>query len=502
MLVEKLARNGAVSLLGTAFAAVAALALTALVGNSLGAYGTGLFFQALAVFTILSQVLRLGTNSGIVRQIAAQRAFDRRGEAWRTIVIAVLPVLGVAVIVGWALYLFSNQLALWLSAPGEDASLAGLIRQMAPFVVCAAVLGVLQTGVRMLRGVTPFTVLQSILLPIARLVGVATAVLVAHEVSGFFWGWMVPLPFLLVVTIGVLWRPLLDDWRLRAASSNTLRGEARSFWAFSSARAVGSALETALEWADVLIVAALTSPTEAGIYAVATRTIRAGQVVDRSMRIAVSPTISGLLAQGRTSDARKLHTKVTRAMILATWPFYLTLATLGSAVLSIFGPEFQEGAVVLSILAGAMMLQSAAGMLQSVLLQGGRSSWQMYNKAVALTLNVGLNLLLVPIIGIVGAAITWAIGVLVETSIAAWQVHRRMQVALEPRRLIVPMAVALGIFGAGGLALRIAFGDSWVVLLVGVPVLCIVYAVILWLLRTRLGIRAIWSEVPVFRRFA
>lgn len=502
MLSEKLARSGTVSLAGTAFAAVSALGVTAIIGNSAGPHGTGLFFQVLAVFTILSQLLRLGTSSGIVRHLAGQNAYERRGEAWRTVIVALLPVTLIAAIAGAALFVFSKELATWLSVPGEDVVLAELLRDVAPFVVCAAVLGVLQMIVRMMRGVTAFTVLQSFLLPVSRLVGVSTAVIVAGSVSGFFWGWMLPLPLWLVVTAGVLIRPLLADWRRRAEATVTIRQEARSFWRFSGARAVGSALESSLEWADVLIVAAIASPEAAGIYAVATRTMRAGQVVDHSMRIAVSPTIAGLLAQNLLSDARDLHTKVTRAMILATWPFYLTLAILGSAVLSVFGPEFREGAIVLSILAGAMMVQSAAGMLQSVLLQGGRSSWQMYNKAAALVLNVGLNLLLIPVLGIVGAAITWACGVLAETAIAAWQVHRRMHVSLEPRRLAAAMALALAVFGAGGLLIRLTGDETLLSLVIGLPLLCLLYASILWMLRERLGIRAIWAELPVLKNYA
>lgn len=502
MLAERLARSGAVSLFGTAFAAVAALIVTAVVGNTQGAYGTGQFFQALAVFTILSQFLRLGTNSGIIRHLAEQRAFARTGEAWRTLLVAVVPVAVIATIVGIILVVYSRELAAWLSTPGTEDTLAPLLADMAPFIVCAAVLGVLQTAVRMIRGVAAFTILQSVLTPLSRLVGVTTAVIVTSSVSGIFWGWMLPVPLWLVVTVVVLAGPIVSDWRRRGQARSTLRSEAVRFWRFSSARAVGSALETALEWSDVLIVAAITSPADAGVYAVATRTIRAGQVVDRSMRIAVSPTISGLLALGKTDEARQLHTKVTRAMILATWPFYLVLATLGPAVLSIFGPDFRDGAVVLTILAGAMMVQSAAGMLQSVLLQGGKSSWQMYNKAAALTLNISLNLLLVPLIGIVGAAVTWAVGVLAETAIAAWQVHRRMGVALEPRRLVPAMVVALVVFGVGGVGIWLSLGGSVLALVGGLPVLCAGYALILWVLRSRLGIRAVWAEMPLLKRFA
>lgn len=499
---EKLARSGGISLIGSAFAAVVALVLTAFVGNATGAAGTGLFFQAIGVFTIVTQVLKLGTNSAIVRQIAAQRAFGRRGEAWRTVVVATVPVVAFSAVVGVCFVVFADQLALWLSSPGQEGNLAGQLRAMAPFIACAAVLGVLQTAARMLRGVVAFTVLQSILLPLSRLFAVAAAILVADGVSTVFLGWMLPLPLWLIVTIGVLAHPLVVDWKARRLSATGMLGEARSFWSYSSARAVGAALETALEWSDVLIVAAITSPAEAGIYAVATRAIRAGQVVDRAMRIAVSPTISAMLARGEREEARELHTSVTRAMILATWPYYLVLATMGPAVLSIFGPEFRGGAVVMMILAAAMMVQSAAGMLQSILLQGGRSSWQMYNKALALAISVGLNLLLVPVLGIVGAAATWAFGVLVETTIAAWQVHRRMGVSLEPARLGFAMAAALGIVGVGGAIVRFVWGPTVPALLVGGVVIGVVYAAVLVVFRARLGIRSVIAELPLLRRLA
>ena len=163
----------------------------------------------------------------------------------------------------------------------------------------------------------------------------------------------------------------------------------------------------------------IASPAEAGVYAVVTRTVRAGQVVDRAMRLAVSPTISRLLARGESAATRALHTSVTRAMILMSWPFYLTLAIMGPAILGLFGPGFESGAVPLVILSGAMMVASSAGMLQSIILQGGNSSWQVANKSVVLAASVSLNLLLVPVLGIIGAAMTWAFVTLLDTAIAA-----------------------------------------------------------------------------------
>ncbi|MCU1635618.1 MAG: hypothetical protein JWQ68_857 [Cryobacterium sp.] len=497
---ERLVRSGSYSLLGSAFAAFAALALTALVSNGMGAHGTGVFFQAVAFFTIASQIARLGTNSSIVKMTSEQHAFGRVGETWRTVVIGVVPVLAVSVIGALLIDSHAHELALWLGSPGERANLEQLLREMAPFIAPAAVLAVLHTATRMMRGVLAFTVLQSVLLPLSRLVVVAIAVTIAWGALGAIRVWFAVIPLWLAVTVAMLARPLLLDWRQRHLAQEPMRVAARRFWVFSGSRAVGGACETALEWSDVLIVAALGSPAEAGIYAVATRTLRAGQVVDRAMRLAVSPTISQMLALSQLGAARSLHTSVTRAMILCNWPYYLILATMGPAVLSVFGPGFEDASPVLVILAAAMMVSSAAGMLQSILLQGGKSSWQMYNKALAVALSVGLNLLLVPVLGILGAAITWAGVILLDTALASWQVHHKMGVTLAPGALVLAMAVPSAVFGGGGAVLRLGFGSSLPALLVGVAGLALVYALVLWLLRQRLGIDGLWAEIPVIGR--
>lgn len=501
MRTERLARSGSVSLVGSGFSALAALGLTVLIGNGIGATGTGFFFQAVGIFTITSHVLRLGTNSSVVKMISEQNAFRRRGEAWRTTLIAIVPVVFASGIAALVMTIFSEELASWLGSAGQGDSLSGSLRLMAPFIVMFTVLSVLFTVARMTRGILAFTLLQNVLLPLSRLGVVAIAVVLTLDGPETFRAWLIPIPFWLVVAALVLAPPFIADWRRRNESQESTGDAVRKFWGFSGSRAVGGSLEIALEWSDVLIVAALSSPTAAGIYAVATRTVRAGQLVDASMRVAVSPRISELLSRSALVEARELHTTVTRAIVLGNWPYYLLIATMGPAVLSMFGSEFITGDIVLVILAGAMMVLSGAGMLQSVLLQGGKSSWQMYNKAVALAVSVGLNLLLVPSWGIFGAALTWAVVILLDTLIAGWQVHRRMGVRLEPRKLVLAMTLPLSVFGVGGLALRLLIGPTLPVLLIGGLALSVLYLGVLWWLRGRLGIESLWQEIPLIGKY-
>lgn len=499
---ERLARSGVVSLVGSAFAALAALALTSVVGNTLGPTGTGIFFQAVGIFTILTQVLRLGTNSGIVRFVSEQRAFDRRGAEWKIIGFAALPVALLGAAGSFVLWAFADNVASVFAAAGEQESLAGLFRAMAPFVVVGSLIGVAQIAARMLRGVTAFTWLQSVLLPLSRVVAVTSVALLLSTSYAAVEAWLWPLPLWLLVTLLVISAPLVRDFRHRRETERAAQPTFGRFWRFNAPRAVSSGLEVALEWADVLIVAALASPAAAGIYAVATRTVRAGGVVDKAMRVAVAPRTSELLARGETHESSQLHTRVVRIMLLMNWPFYLLLVSMGGSVLLLFGEEFVAGWGPMAALAVAMMFQTASGMLQSLLLQGGRSSWQMYNKAIALTLSIVGNLVLVPPLGLWGAAITWLVVMVADNLIAAFQVHRLMHVHLRPAQLLLAALVPLLVFGVGGAAVSWWAGVGLVALISAAAGLSVLYAAALWALRHRLEIENLWRKVPVIGRYA
>jgi O-antigen/teichoic acid export membrane protein len=233
-----------------------------------------------------------------------------------------------------------------------------------------------------------------------------------------------------------------------------------------------------------------------------TRVVRAGGIVDKAMRVAVAPTTSALLARDQLVESSRLHTRVVRAMILLNWPFFLLLISMGGSVLLIFGSEFVRGWGPMVLIAAATMMQTAAGMLQSILLQGGRSTWQMYNKSLAVGLSIGGNLALVPFLGVWGAAITWVLVMVVDNALAAHQVHRRMGVHLAPRRLIVPSILPVLVFGVGGAAFTFWGGIAIATLVLAVVILGGVYAAVLWMLRRRLGLAGLWRRVPFIGRFA
>lgn len=490
------AASGAIGFVGAVASSVLAFVLIALVGHGGGVVDTGTFFQFVGWFMIAAALLRFGADTGLLRSMAQQSADQRIWDLRQSLRVALGPVVLLSVGVAVVVHLNARTLVL-LSGTPDSATAEHIVKVLAWCLPPAVVLSVLMGGLRGLGSVVAFTVVQNIALPALRvaLIGVVVALGVGG-ISGVLNAWAVPLPVLTVVGIVLMLRALREAARGTPADvSERLPTSvaAWNFWSFSSARGVAAFLETSLEWIDVLVVAAFRSPAEAGIYAVATRVARAGLVVETAVRIAVAPRVATLLGRGERKAASVLFTAMARAVILVSWPLFLVLIVFAPTVLGVFGHGFEAGATVLRMLAVAMMLRLAAGMVQSLLLMGGRSQYQMGNKIAAVVASLVLNVLLVPVFGIVGSAVAWVITTALDTALATLQVRRTMHIALRLRLLVLPAALTL-VFAAGCLVARVLGTVSvpavelggWLPLTVAVVVNGVAYLGLLWALRRRM----------------
>ena len=147
------------------------------------------------------------------------------------------------------------------------------------------------------------------------------------------------------------------------------------------------------------------------------------------------------------------------------WPFYLVMLVFAPTVLELlFGSGFAQGASALRILSATMLVATACGPIDVVLLMSGRSMLSLANLVIALILNIGLNLLLVPRIGISGAAIAWLAAILSTNLLPLAEVWMilRIQPWSRPWRLacggvavmvLGPCFVMLAVLGQGTAAL-------------------------------------------------
>ena len=268
-------------------------------------------------------------------------------------------------------------------------------------------------------------------------------------------------------------------------------GLVREFWRFSGPRAVSRVFSVALQRFDIVIVGALRGPSDAALYAAATRFPIVGLMFVQAIQQVMAPKISELLALDDRGRAQTMYRTTTVWLTLVSWPIYLISVSYAAVLLDVFGPGYDEAATVVVILCLSMLVATACGPVDSVLLMGGRSVLSLTNTGLALAVTVTLDLLLIPGLGVTGAAIGWSAGIMINNLLPLWQVHHFLRMHPFGRATTRAVALTVAAFGLVPAAVRLLAGETVPSFLVAAAAASVVYAGGLWYWRDVLDLGAL-----------
>lgn len=473
---RQLARSGSLSLAGAAISAVMGFAFTFLLARAFGEAGAGVAFQAIAVFSITLSLVKFGTDSLAV-WLMPRLALERPDEIRPSLTFMVAVVLGASAVGIVAL----NVLAPRIAGTGPHAGdLQFSIQAISWFLPLAALLLLALGTTRGLGDVAPYVLIGSVGVPTVRPAAALGVWLVGGSAVMATIAWALPFPIGLIAAYIVI-RRLVTRAELHSRHPRTYwptRTRVRSILGFAFPRTLSAGLDQSILWLDVVLVGMLAGPAAAGIYGGASRFIAAGMIVDTAIRVVVSPRFSTLLHRGNLDDVQELYRVAAMWLVLFSTPIYIVLGFHAPTALSWLGPDFVDGAVALQVLAAGIVITFAAGNIHSVLLMAGHSGWAAANKSVVLLVNVLGNLILIPRIGITGAAISWASSMLIDAALASVQVHLLVGIRLELGAVVRALAAPLVTVGGAAAAWTYFLGADSILamalsVLSGVPLLAV-----------------------------
>jgi len=498
-----LARDGALNLVGVMLYGVLNFVLVVIITRELGPGGAGAFLEAVALFNILTKSALLGADLGLLRFIARFRALDRHHDVRRTLAVALVPVAVIATVAGGAVFLLAEPLGRLLSAGAGRHDLTTYLRVLSPFIPLGAVYQALEGGSRgfgtMLPGVTIERIARPVLTPALMLFVLASgfgASAVALAWAGPLALALIPMAWWTMVLVRRLERRGTQESRAGAndASAGSAPGSAglaREFWRFSAPRALGGLFQIAIIWLDSLMIGALASTREAGIYAAATRWLIAGTFAGMAITLAFGPKISFVLARGERERAQQLYQTATGWLMALAFPAYITTMVFAPVLLGAFGRGFGSGGTALVILGAANLFAAACGPVDVVLLMAGRSSLSLFNNGLALAANIGLNLALIPRYGINGAAIAWTASLIITNALPLWQVWRHPGLHPFGRGWFAVMGISLVGIVAVELLVRLLVGPTLIGLALAMVATGVVYGALVHRYREALDARAL-----------
>ena len=210
-----------------------------------------------------------------------------------------------------------------------------------------------------------------------------------------------------------------------------------------------------LTQADVVLAGRLLPVEQVGIYAAASRLAILGALALTALNQILAPVISRLHHQGRTLELDSLLKTVNRLCLTVSMPLLALLVGLAGPLMGVLGPRFTAGSAALVVATLGVLVNVGTGSVGYALMMAGYQWLAFATNLVCLGLLVGLMWWLVPLYGVLGAAIGMAASTSLVNLVRLVLVRR----LLRANPLGWPMVKALA---AGGVTGLLAWGlASW-----------------------------------------
>lgn len=409
----KIATSGIVKL----SSAIITFVLTLILSRSLGASESGYVFLALSLLAVLSMVCRLGLDNVILRLVGAEGLSDAAQSKLQTgLLWSVCASLPFALIVAVS----SDYIAtIIFNKPEFSNTLRWAILALPVMVVFM----LLAMGFVGLHEIVRGTLFQNL-----GLSGLFVALLIVLNIwnsEGLSAEIAVQCHLVASLLIGGL---AVFLWKRKPGAhfSRKVRFIDWALWSSSSNLWVASIMSLAVTWSGILIAGAYLPAAELAYLSAAQRTAQLISFVLVVVNMVVAPRYARMWVENNIIGIQQLAKWSTRGMILLVFPVAGVMIIFPERIMSVFGEGFEQGALLLLIMALGQLINVITGSVGYLLQMSGHERDFRRVTLFAGPLTIVCAVLFTWQWGVVGAATATALGLSVQNIGALWMVRKRL----------------------------------------------------------------------------
>lgn len=415
----QLLRGGIGSITVHISAILLSLLLTILLARALEPEGYGIYAWVLALISLMAIPAQFGLPNLVVRETAKAEVNERWGLMRGLWLWANAIVLGsslaLAIVAGVGVWFMTDR----LSSIHVATFLLGLL--LVPFIALGNIRGAALRGLRrVVLGQLPEYVLRPGLFIL--LIFALALILPPGEFSAPYAMGLHTVSAATAFGLGawILWRVRPEPLRHQPQPHY----QSRAWLTATLPLALVANMQFINKNTDILMLGLFTTAEDVGVYRVVVQVATAIAFGLGVVNLVVAPYFARLHEQQDFVRLQKLVTISARATLMLALPVVLAFVLLGEHILRIvFGVEFARGHVALAILTGGQLVNAAAGSVGFLLNMTGHERDTAVGLTVAALSNIALNLVLIPLFGMIGAALATAT-TLVIWNLILWRAVR------------------------------------------------------------------------------
>ena len=160
-----------------------------------------------------------------------------------------------------------------------------------------------------------------------------------------------------------------------------------------------------MAWTDKLMLGSMTTTIDVGVYHTAFKLSMFAAVALMSVNSIASPKFAEMFAKKDFLGLKKVVHQSTKMIFWSSFPLVIVFFMFPDFLLGLFGEEFKVGVTAFIFLSCGRLISSFSGSVGNILQMTGNQNIYAIILLIGAILNVVLNLILIPLHGINGAAI-------------------------------------------------------------------------------------------------
>ncbi|NJE85499.1 flippase [Thermococcus sp. CX2] len=467
--LHKIAKGTGIVFAGTIIATILGFLTRAIIARYFETDQYGLFSLALTVLNIGVLLALLGLQSGLSREISLYRKRDPE-KVPELVSTAVLLVTATSITAALLIALGSR----WIAAIFQEESLSSTLRILAPSLPFAVMMAILVTVSRGFGRVKEKVYYQNIVYPVTFLAFTILGILGGFGFTFVFVAYVLS-QFLGFITL------FINLFKLKLLPSE-LRFNVKlgiELLTFSLPLMLTGILDYVMSWTDTLMLGYYMTSEVVGLYNAAAPIARMLPVFLNSAGFLYIPTATAFFAQGKLLEMKRIYQVITRWIFLLTFPAFVLILVFPEATIgALFGPKYTEASLALEILAIGFMFHTFLGLNGMSLTIIGETRANLVGNLFAATANILLNVLLIPIYGIEGAATATAVSYIIANIFRSTWLYKKTGIHPFSESYVKQLLIGLGMVAVLKLV-KVPVANIWMALVILLAFFAVYFALIL-----------------------
>lgn len=434
---------------GRIVAAVFRGLLLVLLARFLGANEYGLFFLALSVFSVAEVFSRAGFAKSGARYVT-EYIQHAPGQVSHIIRISFLFTLSTTILSAAVLYYFSSSIAILFGEP----RLAPLLEIGPIFIIASTLVYYHRTLLQGFEDIRKSSILHGSKAVLLFIITVPAAYL-GYEAYGILVTYIIALSSAAVVGTYFTYSSLMQY----QSDNRVENGLRKRIFEYNIPLTATKGANIIDKRVDILLVGYFLNPVFVSYYVISKQVVNFAEVPVSALGFTLSPAFSRQrIEEGVSKSARTYEDALIVTLLLYVPGAFGLFVLAGDVIKYVFGEEYLGGKVVLQLLSVFLVLQAVMYITSNGLDYLGRARSRAIVKVTTSILNIILNVILIPIWGVEGAALATVITFTIYSIANIVIINSELNVDFTRVRTPVLKVVAI----SGMMAVLVNYASKWV----------------------------------------